>query len=121
MTDSDYFGTFLDTMRQGEELLAVGRVVEAARDQHEEHCGCEGEACPLGDALARLDKLQGRDVTGTGSAPRVLVVERPYDPFSPSYRARCTSCGAWLSKWDFEPEDALENGEDALRSHSCGK
>jgi hypothetical protein len=34
---------------------ALLRVETAARDWHDEHCGCEGEACPIGDALARLD------------------------------------------------------------------
>jgi len=32
------------------------RVVEAARDLHDELCGCTGEVCDLGAALAEYDE-----------------------------------------------------------------
>jgi hypothetical protein len=40
------------------EALAMIDVVIAASDQHDEECGCEGEACKLGDMLARLDAVR---------------------------------------------------------------
>jgi hypothetical protein len=37
----------------------------------------------------------------------------------PCFGARCTSCGAWLTKWDFTPEDAAASAAQALETHSC--
>lgn len=47
---------------QHQEVAALLDVVVAASDQHDEECGCGGEVCKLGDALAKLDTTRGMRV-----------------------------------------------------------
>ena len=52
----------LSSAAQKQEYEAMVDVVIAASDQHDEKCGCEGEACKVGDALAKLDAIRGMRV-----------------------------------------------------------
>lgn len=57
---------------------------------------------------------------GASSIPAVIA---EHDPSYPPgwYLARCGTCRTILSRYDWEPEEALRNGEAVLRKgeHAC--
>lgn len=63
MSNEGFQQTLGERWKQREaEIEAMVDVVIATSDQHDEKCGCEGEACKVGDALAKLDAIRGMRV-----------------------------------------------------------
>jgi len=56
----------------------------------------------------------------TISTYRYKVLRQRGGP-QPSFGAKCSDCGAWLTKWDFTAEDAAACAREALirGEHEC--